>query len=260
MPTTRRALMIASPGEDGAANYCKGVYVDVQNYIRLMTSATGGAWDGRDIANGGEIKVLEKPSAKEVRLWLADFSKYDYTLVMFTGHGWFSTPDKDRILELKKGEAIASVELLQGTKKRTLILDCCQDVHNDSLLQKRAQMESFSNQAQGRTPNREACRNLFLNRIAAASPGFVKMFSCKPGEKSYINNETGSYYNSSLLDCADEWVKQQARNPWGGSAALSVTEVHVPATVATSKRSGGLQNPDIDYNKTGPYFPFSVFA
>jgi hypothetical protein len=260
MPITRRALLITSPGEVGDANYCGGVYVDIRNYRALLTSPHGGAWDGRETENGGEIKTLDKPTAKEVRLWVTDFSQYDYTLVMFTGHGWYSSMDKDRILELKKGEAIASLELLKGTKKRTIVLDCCQRVHQESLLQKRAQMESFSNAAQGRTPNREACRTLFLNQIAAAGPGFVRMLSCQTGEYSYVSDSTGSFYNSSLIDCADGWATQQARNPWGGNATFSVAEVHVPATAETRRRSGGLQNPDIENNKTGPSFPFAVFA
>lgn len=119
MPITRRALLISNPGESGQDNYCRGVYVDVRNYQRLLLSSEGGAWDA------GEIKHLDRPTAQDVRLWVADCSLHDYAFVMFTGHGWFSSADKDRVLELRKGESIASNELLKGTNKRTLILDCC---------------------------------------------------------------------------------------------------------------------------------------
>src|ERR1700722_11765209 len=123
MATTRRALLIANPGESGDENYCKGVYVDVANYRQLLLSAVGGAWEA------GEIQSLDRPTVGEVRMWVADFSRYDYAFIMFSGHGWFSSVDGDRVLILKKGEEIASKELLTGTKKRTVVLDCCQKIH-----------------------------------------------------------------------------------------------------------------------------------
>lgn len=257
MPITKRALLISNPGETGAENYCRGVYVDVRNYVTLLTSPQGGAWEA------GEIQTLDRPTAKEVQLWIADFSKYDYAFVMFTGHGWFSSVDKDRILELKKGEAIASNDLLKGTKKRTLVLDCCQKVHAESLLQKRAMQFSgaiMANEARLRTPNREACRKLFSDTIAISESGFVRMCSCQIGELSRDDDSTGGYYNSNLIDTADEWAGRQARNTWGGSASLSVVEAHEPAAAATRAKSAGKQNPTIEKARTGPYFPFAVFA
>ena len=56
MPITRRALLIANPGEVGDEDYCKGVYVDIKNYQQHLTSAEGGAWDG------GEIQYLNRPT------------------------------------------------------------------------------------------------------------------------------------------------------------------------------------------------------
>ena len=43
--TTKRALLITNPGEQGDENYCKGVYVDAANYRRLMLSPQGGVWE-----------------------------------------------------------------------------------------------------------------------------------------------------------------------------------------------------------------------
>jgi hypothetical protein len=42
MPLSRKALLIANPGEQGQENYCKGVYVDIANYQRFLASAVGG--------------------------------------------------------------------------------------------------------------------------------------------------------------------------------------------------------------------------
>jgi hypothetical protein len=256
MPITRRALLISNPGEDGQENYCRGVYVDVKNYQQLLLSPEGGAWEA------GEIIQLDRPNIATVRFWIGDCSMHDYSFVMFTGHGWFSSVDKDRVLELRKGEAIASNELLTDTNKRTVILDCCQKVHEVSLLEKRARMlTAMANEAQRRrTPNRDNCKRLFLNSIVAAERGFVRMCSCQIGEVSRDDDATGGYYNSSLIDCADDWAAQQAKSQWGGDAILSVVEVHEPAAAITRRRSAGLQNPTIEKARTGPYFPISVFG
>ena len=256
MPITRRALLISNPGEPGADNYCRGVYVDVRNYNRLMLSPEGGAWEA------GEIKHLDRPSSLEVRLWIADCSLHDYAFVMFTGHGWYSTTDQDRVLDLRKGESITSNELLVGTKKRTLILDCCQKEHRESSRKKRAEMTALmANEArQFRTANREACKQLFFNAVAQAEMGFVRMCSCTKGEVSRDDDQTGGYYNSSLIDVADQWALQQAKNTWGGNASLSVAAAHEPAAQATRERSFNFQNPTIEKPKSGPYFPFSVFG
>lgn len=135
MPTSRRALLISNPGEIGAENYCKGVYVDIRNYTRLLLSPQGGSWDP------SEIRHLDRPTAQNVRDWLAYFSTHDYVLVMFTGHGWYSSVDRDRILELGNKEKLQSIELRKGSSKRTIILDCCQKVYAESIFWKQQRCE-----------------------------------------------------------------------------------------------------------------------
>lgn len=259
MATTRRALLITNPGEVGEQNYCKGVYVDAANYRQLLLSPVGGAWDS------GEIQLLDRPTVNDVRTWVAICSNYDYAFIVFSGHGWFSSVDGDRVLTLKKGEEIASNELLRGTKRRTLILDCCQKIHAESITEKKiryltASAYQFANAPQQRTPNPEKCRRLFLDSVAGAEAGFTRMCSCQPGEVSRDDDSSGGYYNSSLIDCAEEWATQQARNLWGSEASFTVVSAHDPAAVKTRSKSAQLQNPTIEKARTGPYFPFTVFA
>jgi len=256
MPITRRALLISNPGELGAENYCRGVHVDVKNYNRLMLSPEGGAWDA------GEVQTMDRPSAIEVRRWIRDNSIHDYVFIMFSGHGWFSSVDKDRVLDLRKDETVTSNELLAGTRKRTLILDCCQKIHRESSRFVRASATALlANEArQIRVANRETCKRLFFENIVSAESGFVRMCSCQIGEVSNDDDATGGYYNSGLIDTADGWAFQQAKNTWGGNASMSVVVAHETAAQATRTRSAGLQNPSIEKARTGPYFPFSVFG
>jgi caspase domain-containing protein len=255
MPPTKRALLIANPGEQGADNYAKGVYVDVRNYHRFLTSPEGGAWET------GDIESMDRPTRGEVQLKIAEFARYDYTFVMFSGHGWYSSVDNDRTLELRKDERVSSRELLLHAKKRTLILDCCLVVHHEPMLEKMGRMALFANQAGfRRAPNREACRKLFLKEVENAPIGYVRISSCAIDERSWDDDNTGGRYNSSLMGCAEAWAEKQAQNPWVTDAVLNIAEAHEAAAAVTRRESNGVQNPTIEKAKSGPYFPFAVFA
>ena len=255
MPITRRALLIANPGEIGDEDYCKGVYVDIENYQSHLTSAEGGAWDV------GEIQYLNRPTAAEVRMWIADFSRYDYLLVMFTGHCAYSNADRDHVLELKQGERITYTHLIQGAKRRTVILDCCQQVHEDSLMEKYARAINILNASRGRTANRNECKRLYLDALELCPLSIVKMLSCTIGEISTDSDTYGGWYNSSLFDCASDWIEgERARTFYAPAAIFSMVAAHECASQKTISKSAGQQNPTIDKPRTGPYFPFAVFS
>ena len=257
MPITKRALLISNPGETGAENYCKGVYVDIKNYQRLLFSAQGGAWETN------EVTTLDRPSVADVRNCIEMMSAAEYVFVMFTGHGWFSASDHDRVLELRSGQSIASNELLRGTKRRTVVLDCCQKVHQESLMEKAARQIALAANATEarRTPNREACRKLYLDSIQAAPQGAVWLTSCAIDEVSTDDDTRGGRYNGSLIECVDDWAALQAKKQFHASPEMySIVAAHECAAERTRKLSGGKQNPSIEKPKTGPYFPLGVFA
>ncbi len=116
---TRRALIISNPGEQGDEQYCRGVFRDVANYRNFLTSSCGGFWDA------STVKELARPSTVEVRQAIRELAQYDYALVVFTGHGWYSTDLESTVFTLKAGQEIDSSELQQGPPKQTIILDCC---------------------------------------------------------------------------------------------------------------------------------------
>ena len=254
MPITRKALLISNPGETGEENYCKGVYADIKNYQDLLVSPEGGAWDPN------EISRLDRPTANNVRICLAICSLHDYALVMFTGHGWYSSPERDQILELRKGEEIASLELHKGAKKRTIILDCCQKVHTESLAAMKERI-ALANKALGRTPNRDTCRRLFLDGIQSASNAIVKLTSCSISEVATDDDSRGGRYNASLIECVHDWAIAQANDRFScSSATLSIVTAHECAAAKTRKLSAYLQNPTIEKPRTEPYFPIAVFG
>jgi hypothetical protein len=196
-----------------------------------------------------------------MRSKIAAFAAFDYTVIMFTGHGWYSNIDKDRILFLSKDEEIASNELCQNAIKRLVILDCCQVAHNESIQAKYARsLASLTEAEYRRKPNMEKCRQLYIDTIDDAPRGCIKLFSCAFDERSADDDRLGGRYNSSLIGAAEAWSIKEAKNPFGSEAFLSVVECHEEAAAKTRQSSGGTQNPSIEKPKTGPYYPFAVFA
>lgn len=263
MPITRRALLISNPGEVGAENYCKGVYVDIRNYTQFLLSPQGGAWDS------SEIKHLDRPTAQNVRDWLAHFSTHDYVLVMFTGHGWYSSVDRDRILELRQNERLLSVELRKGSKKRTIILDCCQKVYNEPSKIVAKALSALANEAiSRRTPDPATCRQLFFDSVRNSPDGIVFLTSCAIGELSTDDDTRGGRYNGSMMEVLADWTEAQSQIPtfrqfYGNSntqATLSIVAAHEPAAEKTRLLSAGGQNPTIEKPRTSPYFPIAVFG
>lgn len=254
MAISRKALLISAPGEVGREDYIEGVKIDARRYKQLLMSPVGGAW------NADEIIHLESPTADGVRDMIKVLAYYDYNFVMFTGHGWYSDNDKDRILELSKGQQIASGALLECAGKRTIVLDSCQKVYKQSLMEKLAHFANESRAAELRTPDREACRAAFDRSIQTANKGFLRLMSCKIDEFSYVDNERGSRYSLSLIDAVNVWAHGQAQNQNGGIATLSAVAAHNLAAQETSKQTKYEQNPSIEKPGTMPYFPLGVFA
>ncbi|MCL6478698.1 MAG: caspase family protein [Peptococcaceae bacterium] len=121
----RHALIISNPGELGAENYCEGVKIDVKNYISFLKSPLGGTW------YDSEITHLDRPSRANVHNAITNISLCDYTFIVFCGHGYFSASKESTILELRKNEEIDSLDLRNGARKRTIILDCCRKIEKD---------------------------------------------------------------------------------------------------------------------------------
>lgn len=254
MPVNRKAILIANPGEVGAENYCKGVYVDVANYKSLMTSPEGGAW------NLSEIQVLDRPTLATTRSAISAVSTCDYVFIMFSGHGYYSPRRADQILELRSGEEIESNELLEKSTRRTLILDCCNKVHSAELREERQKIALSAEASAKRYADRTRCRSLFDSAIEATSKSVVRMASCAIDELSTDDDQLGGHYNSSLLAVAKHWGEEQSAKYYSLGDVLTVVTAHDAATPITRRRSGGTQNPQIAKPKSAPYFPLCVFA
>jgi hypothetical protein len=253
---TRRALLISNAGETGAENYCRGVFADIANYKRFLDSAQGGWWFST------EVVAVDRPTKNEVRALVKNLSSSDYLFIAFAGHGWYSSTDNATVLTLKNGEDLSSLELYEGRAKKTIVLDCCRQIHNESALEEAREMQkmAFSAAAAKRTPDGKRCRALFDQQIERAGDELVICHSSTPPEKSGDDERVGGHYTSSLIAAAVAWADEVAEDHSLNNVAMSVVSAHEQAAPVTTRRRGGKQHPSIEKPKSGPYFPFAVFS
>lgn len=250
---TRRALLISGPGDENSDTYLKGVFVDIRNYERHLLSPQGGAWDKQ------ELTTLHSPFASDVRRWLQDNKHHDYTFIMYTGHGAYTTANNDQILDLRPGQRMLGEELRSTSQRRTVIMDSCQVY--ERIFYRADLAEAALNAAmQKRAPDRERCRRKFFEDVSGAPNAVVALHSCSKGESAYEDDETGGYYNSSVIASIDEWVRHQT-NVNDSPTAMSGIAAHMAATPKTVARSQDRQHPVIVQRpKSGLVFPIAVFA
>ena len=247
----RKALIISNPGEVGDKHYFKGVYIDVDKCEKFLLSPIGGYW------YSSEIKLLNRPSVSEVRDEVSDLKKYAYSLIIFTGHGWYSADADSTILQLRENQEIDSVELLEGVSKRTIIIDCCSEIYSGTVLSEVRKME-IANTKLVIHPN--SCRLSYDKEITESGDGFVMTFSCRSGEKSYGDDEFGSFYIHNLIRKAKGWANSLSLDTEKYYDSKSISEIHELAKEGASRMSGNRQIPRLSQSKDGNSFPFCVVA
>lgn len=242
----RKGLIICNPGEVGADNYCEGVYKDETNYKRFLQRPHGGVWYEK------EIRIMERPRRYEVQNAIGELRYCDYALVVFSGHGCYSSRTQSTWLELRDGEEIDSNELRQGSAKQTVILDCCRVIARElpAIVEKAAEFRAAVS-----ADDMVRSRFYYDNAIAKSPNGLVVLHACDINETAGDDSKRGGYYSCNLIENAEAWARSTTIQ-----ATLSVVAVHQSAATAAQRQSGNRQNPQIEKPRSGPYFPFSIVA
>lgn len=248
----RRILLISNPGEIGAENYCNGVNVDIQKYKEFFTSALGGAW------KSSEITHLEKPTKTAVKSEVSKLSSTDYSMVIFCGHGYVSSSTKTTQLCLRPHEHIDEIDLREKATRRSIILDCCREVHAEPVfeaaLTKAMKMDHF------KKTSLEESRTYFDKELSKTSNGIIVIHACSVGETAGDSSSEGGYYSESLRVAVKNWALGNDVDLAKSYSHMSLVKAHNDAIPALNRRSGGTQNPQIEKPRSEPYFPFAILA
>lgn len=247
MQMKKKILIISNPGDLGAENYCEGVQRDVENYKTYFTSPGGGNW------YLSEIECLEKPDKITVREKLRTMKDLDFSIVIFTGHG-YSNEGKTYI-ELRSAsdsENDLCVEELKETKqKRIIIVDCCRKEWKPiSELN-----ESYMAHIEKSFTRVSDTREIYENRIKRLDVMNIVMYSCDLGETSGDDSRKGGYYTSSLLKVCAEYIEKNSNVI--DSCYLSAAEAHEKVKIYVTKLKAD-QKPQIEKPRSREYLPFAV--
>lgn len=247
----RKGILISNPGESGEENYCEGVKKDVANYRSFLLSSIGGLW------RESEIEGLNRPSVTQVRQAISSLRNLDYSLIIFTGHGYHDTRLDSTMLELRSGHLLDSSELREGSKKQTLILDCCRKKYP---VKPTLMMDSARMLKKAAVINPSDCRKYYNSRINECGDGLIVIHSCNIDELSGDDATRGGYYSYALLEESRKWAEDSDTDTSRSVGFLSLPMAHKSALPRVRSISGTRQSPQIEKPRTGPYFPFCIVA
>ncbi|MGO9605369.1 MAG: caspase family protein [Candidatus Binataceae bacterium] len=252
---TRGALIIINPGLPDEENYCAGVYRDAANYRGFMQAPYGGSWD-KD-----EIRIREQPSPRCVRQDIAWLSGCDYAIVVFSGHGFHSINRNTTVVELKHGVQLDSEELIPGSKKQVLILDCCRVPVQEPLTEELA--KSFNKLSVSSLLDTDECRRYFDKWIESCPDELVIMYACSVGERAGDDDERGGFYSDAILTTSELWAANKSADPSRDPYEyyiFTVGQAHEAAKPIVKRRRRNLQNPHIEKPRSGRSFALGIVA
>jgi hypothetical protein len=249
----RKALLIGCPGRPGTNNYLGGVARDLTNYNRFLDSPLGGWW------YSSEIVTLDDPPASTVRAAMQTLKSADYSLVLFSGHGYVTSDRRSTIVCLRGDEEMDSMELRAGADKHTLILDCCRVVARPSRMLAEDALAKMD--AAAARLNGSRCRRLYEQEISECPAAQIVLHSCDLDERANHDSARGGYYAYSLIDVAETWAENNTTDLSQKKYALfRMPRAHDRASDAVQRLTGNLQNPQIEKPRSEPYFPFAIVA
>ena len=238
----RKALIIYCT--NSPSGELKGPKYDCRNMTDYLTSCLGGAW------YESEIMLLHNPTIDRVKCVIEnEFQDLDYSLVVFSGHGFINENDGMQYLEMMDGDACINI-LKTGAARQTAIIDACRGYEkpiSDSTLRTFSSINERDENA-----TRLAFRLIFNQGVMAAEKGLSVLFSSSENESS-VDTDKGAAYISSLIGACKDWGKTNT-----SSRVLSIKEAHERAKVYMNSHFTTTQRPVMAQEKRKVYFPLAV--
>lgn len=233
----RRALLIGSPGNEGA-DYLYSAATDVENVKNLLLSSRGGKW------KEDEIITLWKPDVTSVAS-VIEKTIADYFFVFYAGHG-YETSDGKRNICLTDAD-VSDFFLLNKSVRQLTVLDCCREKEYAAIsgIPEDEEWLHFD----GYYPEREA----FDKYILQSPPGKKIIHATKSGFASWEDTTgRGGVFTASLLLAAKSIQKQEVYFP------ISIEQVLKKAKKII-KQNGDEQEPEIVYSSGNLQVPFAIY-
>jgi Caspase domain. len=221
--------------------YRPGIEKDVDNFVEYLKSNKGGAW------YDNEILPLKNECKKTILDALDNAKrKYDYILVVFSGHGNYSTSLNKRRLYTNEEEFFYETDLQKISKKQLTIIDSCACVEREISEHIR---KSFSALMDSQIFKKDY-RKLFDEWIESCPDQSIEMYSCQEGEESSDTDNGGLYVYNLII--AAKSVSDELN-------CLRAHEIATPEVINSASKRRQQQHPVyISSCKHGNVLPFSV--
>lgn len=168
--------------------------LDLSRMKSFLMSNKGGAW------RESEIYCKQNISYSTLISLIATVKseEYDYLLFYFSGHGEYR---RNTVIELNpKHETIEERFLSKLAVRQLNIFDCCRAEEDDSVITESMEsIRNFSAQRESAT-----IRRMYDNRIIAALPQQMSLYSCRIGEYSNDFGD-GGIFTTHLLESVDKF-------------------------------------------------------
>jgi hypothetical protein len=237
----RRAIIIYCDHTVSGELY--GPPFDNENYRSFLISNLGGAWDD------DEILSLPNPSAalvlKEVKSFM---SGADYTFIIFTGHGFLNTDERNRQYLEVADKNISILNLRTRARRQTLIIDACRGFYSPSTEILRGLSEKFEHFIGDPFTTRET----FERAVMRADEGLTILYAASRNQTA-LDTGNGAAYLLSLLKTAEFWERKDKKT---NIIDLKVTHNFAKKYLANNFET--LQVPSMNMEKRLRYFPFAV--
>ena len=247
----RYALIIGYAGEADSEEFLHGVESDIVGWKIFLTSPLGGNWLSH------EVRVMDGPRLEEVTAELARVKgTVDYALIVFSGHGAYSSTKGDTLLQLNEAECLESKKL-DAAKKQTIILDCCREVVEQQLQKSQATFESVTEVPA--FPHPRQARAAFDAAVTRCAEGIIVINACNIGEYSYDDEfGRGGRYTFAFLEAARKWTHNEPLDE-NKYVSHSVSALHNEVIKTLAQDTRFKQNPKIMKMRTPPYVPLCVW-
>jgi hypothetical protein len=228
---------------DSPSGKLEGPSQDNENLREFLTSRLGGDW------YSNEIISLRNPTIKKVKDTVLTFNKYDYSFVVFTGHGELEEDEKIQYIELMDDE-ISIRELITDCPRQTIVIDACRGYFSkrQRLLEKSM---NFSNGMESYGQN-ISTRQLFDDNLAKTEEGLTVLYAANENQ-SALDTNLGAAYISSLISSAQEWGRIS-----NNETVLSLKAAHGKAVEYMREHFVTTQVPVMNHEKRLRYYPFAV--
>jgi hypothetical protein len=195
--TTRKAIIIGSPGGYRNLKFLPGVSIDLENYNNYLQSKPGGQWDVN------EIKILLDPTSEDVNKEITT-AKQDYIFINFSGHGFTDIASEAQYICLKDKDVPVG-KLVSSATKQTIVIDSCREysTHLAENLRLELILEAKL------FVDKKDTRTIFDSAIIKSPEGIILVNSASLNQSAGDDEYKGGHFTYSFIKGGRDFGKNQ---------------------------------------------------